>query len=506
MSTPYDGLRPYVGELHNHCAVGYGHGSIEDAFCNAQLQLDFLCVTPHACWHDLPTEPRLAAVADYHRRGFARTAEQWEHVKALTREQYRPGQFTTFLGYEWHSNRYGDHTVYYNSAEGEIICAGDMPEMRAALRQVREGGGDAMLMPHHIGYKSGYRGVNWDEVDPEFIHVVEIMSMHGASESPTIPYRYLHTMGPLDWRSSLQYGLAQGHVVGVVGGTDHHSAHPGSYGHGRAGVWASDLTREAIWQALVARRTYALTGDRIALEFALNGQPMGAIAPASRCRAVEVAVIGGDALDMIEILHNNRPIHRWNPAPVPPVTWPSTVKVYLELGWGERGVTVDWGAELDVRDGELLSVEPRFRGHEIVEPQASEQDVYAFSQWERAGESGVAFTTRTWGNPTTTTPNTQGMCFEIRADAHTRIAGRINGRPVDVPIRDLLAGPRAEYLGGFLTPAFCFHRAVAEPEYTAHLSLDHEASGAERDWYHVRVRQANGHWAWSSPIWVEPGA
>ena len=298
--------------------------------------------------------------------------------------QYRPGQFTTFLGYEWHSNRYGDHTVYYNGAEGEIVCAGDMPEMRAALRQVREGGGDAMLMPHHIGYKAGYRGVNWDEVDPEFIHVVEIMSMHGASESPTIPYRYLHTMGPLDWRSSLQYGLAQGHVVGVVGGTDHHSAHPGSYGHGRAGVWASDLTREAIWQALVARRTYALTGDRIALEFALNGQPMGAIAPASRCRAVEVAVIGGDALDMIEILHNNRPIHRWNPAPVPPVTWPSTVKVYLELGWGERGVTVDWGRSWTCATGAAIR-RAAFRGHEIVEPQASEQDAYAFSQWGRAG-------------------------------------------------------------------------------------------------------------------------
>ena len=34
LSTPYDGLRPYVGDL-NHCAVGYGHGSIEDAFRNA---------------------------------------------------------------------------------------------------------------------------------------------------------------------------------------------------------------------------------------------------------------------------------------------------------------------------------------------------------------------------------------------------------------------------------------------------------------------------------------
>ena len=32
----------------------------------------------------------------------------------------------------------------------------------------------------------------------------------------------------------------------------------------------------AIWEAILARRTYALTGDRIDLAFVLNGRPMGA--------------------------------------------------------------------------------------------------------------------------------------------------------------------------------------------------------------------------------------
>ena len=84
--------------------------------------------------------------------------------------------------------------------------------------------------------------------------------MHGASESADAPYAYLHTMGPRDWQSSYQYGLAQGNIVGVVGSTDHHSAHPGSYGHGRLAVWAEELSRDAIWQAIKARRTVALTG------------------------------------------------------------------------------------------------------------------------------------------------------------------------------------------------------------------------------------------------------
>ena len=103
--------------------------------------------------------------------------------------------------------------------------------------------------------------------------------MHGASESAAAPYPYLHTMGPRDWRSTYHYGLAQGHLAGAVGSTDHHSAHPGSYGHGRLGAWAPELTRDVIWDAIQQRRVYALTGDRIALAFALNDGLMGQVLP-----------------------------------------------------------------------------------------------------------------------------------------------------------------------------------------------------------------------------------
>ena len=96
------------------------------------------------------------------------------------------------------------------------------------------------------------------------------------------------------------------------------------------------------------------------------------------------------------------------------------------------------------------------------------------------------------------------MCFEISADSYTRLVGAVNGKRIDIPITDLLHGPRAEYLGGFLTPAFYFHRAVRQSEYTTRLQFDHIAQSNKRDWYHVRVRQNNGHWAWSSPLWIEP--
>ncbi len=504
MTSPFEDLNPYYGDLHNHCNVGYGHGSIEDAFHNARLQLDFACVTVHAHWHDIPDgETRLDDVVDYHKRGFAVTAEHWPHVKNMVASQHVDGEFVTFLGFEWHSRRYGDHNVYFNGAEGDIIRANNMEEMRARLRDYRAQGIETMLMPHHIGYKAGYRGINWTEFDPEFISVVEIMSMHGASESAVAPYPYLHTMGPRDWQSTLQYGLAQGHIVGVVGSTDHHSAHPGSYGHGRMGVWAEELTRDAIWQAIQNRRTYALTGDRIQVAFSLNGQPMGTMLPNTPQREINVAVTGGDAIDYVDVLHNNRVVYRWNPTyPTHEDPFAHPLKVYLELGWAERGEDIDWQVELGVIDGDLHAVEPRFRGHEVVAPQSGEEDSYAFSDWRRIGDDGVQFNTRTWGNSTTSTASTQGMCLEIAGSQHTQLAGTINGHPVKVSLADLREGPLAGYLGGFLTPAYCFHRAVPHSEYDIHFDFSHRVPSSQRDWYYIRVRQKNNQWAWSSPIWV----
>jgi hypothetical protein len=310
-------------------------------------------------------------------------------------------------------------------------------------------------------------------------------------------------MGPRDERSTMQYGLRQGRVFGVIGSTDHHSAHPGSYGHGRMAVWAKELSRDGIWEAITARRSYALTGDRIALAFSINGQPMGSALPPTQDRWIEVSVTGGGALDYVEVLHNNRGIHRWSAHEYVGGSLEEPVKVYLELGWGKSDIDVDWQVALEVDGGQLLEVEPRFRGRAIVAPQSTEEEKYAFSSWERVGDRQVRFDTRTWGNPTTVTAATQGICLEILGKESTHIRGRVNDREVEVPLSELVHGSRVGYVGGFLTPAYCFHRAVPTAEYSCHTSLQHQGDGQDRDYYYVRVRQKNGQWAWSSPIWVE---
>lgn len=516
MTLPaFDGLHVYYGDLHSHCNIGYGHGSIEDAFRNARLQLDFVAVTPHAHWPDIPdNEPRLEKLVDFHQRGFARTRQEWERFRQAVEAHHAPGKLVTFLGFEWHSRQYGDHHILYSGAQGEVLRAPTLEGMRDELRRLAQQGIRAVLIPHHIGYRAGQRGIDWETFDPEFSPVVEIMSMHGASESDRAPYPYLHTMGPRDGRSTYQRGLALGKIAGAIGSTDHHSAHPGSYGHGRAGVWATDLTRESIWEAIWARRTYALSGDRIALAYSVNGLPMGtpmdAVLTPARVlmtaeRQIEIAVEAGDAIDVIEVLHNNRVLQRWS---IPDdetagVGWRGRCKVHLEVGWDEKNRDVNWEVELKVVGGALIGVEPRFRGHEIVAPQAAEEASYAFSQWERSGDRGVTFKTRTWGNPTTTTASTQGMCLEIDGNTQTRLQASLNGHATSLTLGELLQGAHAGYTAGFRSPAYRFGRAATLAEYTWQGGYTHQAQEpGECSWYYVRVRQKNGQMAWGSPVWI----
>ena len=50
------GLRPFYGDLHNHCNISYGHGSLSEALKRAKRQLDFVSVTGHAYWPDMPVD------------------------------------------------------------------------------------------------------------------------------------------------------------------------------------------------------------------------------------------------------------------------------------------------------------------------------------------------------------------------------------------------------------------------------------------------------------------
>jgi hypothetical protein len=504
----FDGLAAYYGDLHNHCGISYGHGSLEDAYLNAREQLDFCSVTGHALWPDMPEpDATIQYIVDFHREGFARLRQVWDDVQRTTAAFHRDGEFVTFLSFEMHSGADGDRTVLYNGAEGEIVEATGLADLHAKLRGL---GRNVMVFPHHIGYKQGTRGINWETFDAAFAPVVEIVSMHGCSEADEGPRPFLHSMGPSDHRSTWRYGLSQGHVAGVIGSTDHHSAHPGSYGHGRTGLWACAKTRDAIWEALWARRTYALTGDRIEVQFSVNGEPMGTVLPHTSDREIEFRVVGGAPIDCVDVIKNGVVLRRFSQVDFSQREAATLrTKLLLEVGWGARGVRADWDVQFGISGGRLLAVEPRFRGPEIVAPQEADPTAephHHDSHWEREGDRAVRFATITYGNPNNLTPAMQGMCLDVELPLDGEVWAEINGRNVRHALVELLDGARSGRLGEIDSPCYRFHRAPRweELEWDAAF-VDLASMGVGDDVYYLRVRQVNDQWAWSSPIWVRGG-
>ncbi|MBL4557919.1 MAG: hypothetical protein JKP98_15025 [Rhodobacteraceae bacterium] len=150
-------------------------------------------------------DPSVAHIVDFHVKGFAKLRAAWPGHYAALRAADDPGRFTVFPGYEIHSFAHGDYTILYADLDGAALCLADSPaELHAALRAAMPG--RAFAFPHHIGYRQGARGINWESFNPALSPFVEMISMHGCAEGSESDRGYLHSMGPVDGHSTMAHG------------------------------------------------------------------------------------------------------------------------------------------------------------------------------------------------------------------------------------------------------------------------------------------------------------
>lgn len=505
----YSGQSVYYADLHNHCNMSYGHGELRDALRNAQQRLDVCSVTGHADWPDMPErDGKIDHIIDFHEKGFAKLKAGWRRDLELMQEFDRDHSFLIFPGFEIHSMEAGDYTILSRDFDTAILYPDSIEDLKDMLRaneQLRE---RLIPFPHHIGYKTGRRGINWDHFSDDVFPLVEMYSMHGCAEEDENDMPFLHTMGPVSARGTIRYGLgAVGARFGVLGNTDHHSAHPGSYGHGCSGIWAERLDRNSVWNALKSRRTYALSADKMRLAFSVNGAPMGSAAAIRDRQHLEFNLAAGGALDYVDIIKNGRLFSRTSEKDMRRraggQTGPVRTILYLELGWGERGKSYGWDVRLGVTGGKIAEVDARFRGDEVVSPldaTGNEQPTFR-SAWQYVDSDTVGLTTETRGNPTNSTPATQGVALHVRVDRGAMVHCRVNGKEHHIPIDELFRGSYVGYVDGFDSPAFKLHRAPLEEDYRWAAHLEDEST--ESAYYYLRGRQKSGAWVWSSPVWIE---
>ncbi len=102
-------MKVYFGDLHNHCGITYGFGSLENAIARAKSQLDFAAFTGHAMWPDMYEKaPGTEFVVNFHEVGFKKLKDHWNEIRE-TIAKANSEDFVTFQGYELHSREYGDH-------------------------------------------------------------------------------------------------------------------------------------------------------------------------------------------------------------------------------------------------------------------------------------------------------------------------------------------------------------------------------------------------------------
>ena len=489
--------RILYGDIHNHNAHGYGVGSIERSLDVARTHLDFFAFTGHSSWHDMPA---MQGDRQQHwQAGFERLAATWPRVQQVIADGNQDGAFCSFLGFEWHSSHWGDQCVVFPSDFRPLCKADDPQQLRRFCVEER-----ALMIPHHLAYPAGRRGVNWSVFDEACTPVVEIFSEHGNAEDDRGPYSYhTHSMGGRETAHTAASGLASGLRFGFVGSSDDHAGFPGAYGEGLMGALVSDFSRQGIFEAIRARRTYALTGDRIELDLSVEGAPMGATIEAGGEVEVAFDVRGRDELDVVEVIHDGRVVHRAyaEDQVAEQSSLAAPLQIRLEWGWGPWGALAldrvcDWAMRLQVEQGRLLRFFPCLQSMPFDEQRRH--------RFERIGENGLAIRSYTARQGAYRENPNQSVVLELDASAET-VLDLAFSAPAEqrsrVSIGELHRGSHNAFTGPFPMEAWQWHRLVplAASSLRGRCKL---AVSDRRSHVYLRVRQKNGHMAWASPVFL----
>ncbi len=306
--------RIYWGDIHTHTKYSDGRGTPTEMyeFGRKYSAIDFCSVSDHA---------------------FTTTDWMWDEIQRVSNEMNEPGRYVTFVGYEWSgpSDVGGDHNVYtsgdnmplirsYNGYNYKNLRMYHGPNKQAGhvedlFRMLGENfRDDNLLVIPHFGGRPG----NPEWHNPKLQRGIEIFSDHRRSE---------------DWASRF---LEKGYRIGIMASTDNHSGNagygvrridrevgedgplysrfsPDEKGTSLMAVYAGALDRDSVFQGIYQRRTYATTGERIVLDFRVNGEPMGGVIRAGADPVIRVAAIGTDALKSVRIVKNGSILHTFDP-------------------------------------------------------------------------------------------------------------------------------------------------------------------------------------------------
>ena len=448
----------YWGDIHGQSGETVGTGDIWD-YLEYVRDNAFLDFTSHAG------------------NDFQITDDFWDEIQSAIDEFHDPGEFVTFLCYEWSANtsRGGDHNVYFQDGDGDINRSsswqiaddddkhqGTNPVER--LYERYNGRDDVLIIPHQGG-----RPATLDTFDPNLSPFVEIVSVWGVFE----------------WFG--QEALERGYPVGFVGGSDDHTGRPGAthptnqtdfnMAGGLMAVRGDNLSRDSLWDAFKRRRCYATTGARIFLETDVAGAGMGETVSVEGSPEIDVVVEGTAPLSRVELFRATERIgsRRFDEG-----------DDVVEFTWsGARSRTrhkvQDWSGGLSIDAGRIVETEE-----------------FGFDHPEQ-GITARTDTTLQWDG--STSGNYQGVRVHFDAPDDATLAFATPPVEATFTLSDLDDATTID--AGHLDRQLKVRRVGDFPEQSARLTFTDEDPETGEQPYYVRVTQADGEMAWSSPVFVD---
>ena len=460
--------KTWWGDLHGQTRATVGTGTIEEyfAFGRAVALLDMMC---------------------HQANDFQVTDEEWRRLRREIDRVHEDGRCVIFVGYEWSGMTpgggdrnvmfRGDLAALHRSSHAEVD---DMRDAATDCFPVTElfsqfaGRDDVMLIPHIGGRYADIVGFH----DPALEPVVEIYSDWGRFE----------------WL--LEDAIKQGHKVGVVANSDGHkgrpgASHPGASTFGAYGgltcVLAESLTREAVFDAIKARRCYGVTAaQRIHVELAVNGLPMGAAGRTEGPVKVSGRVVGTGPIERVDVFRGLEHIRMLSP--YGPESFAGSQR--YRIAWA--GSRVRGRDRLTIWDGSVELSAGRF------------VDAVTFAM--ENPEKGIRERSArriSWVSNTTGDDDGIDVTIEAPPDAVFRFHSPVI--ELQLKVSELADGRTRSFPAGGVDLRV-FVRRLPVRGHASELTLDHTDPAPMRGRCHpywIRVTQEDGAQAWTSPVYLD---
>ena len=230
--------------------------------------------------------------------------EIWQAYRDGVASHDHPGQYVPFLAMEMHPEPHG-------SGDRNLILKGDVASppmrMRSPVQDVYaaySGMQDAILETH-----IGGQPPNWKIYQPAQEQMIEVSSGFGNAEWLLQWGLQLGFRPALTAASDLHLGLlgaprAVETFRGRFGYSDRRlRVRDSGFGSGPVGaVWASEKTRDQLWQGMSERNGYGTSGTRMFLDLRVGGQAMGEIVASPGPLRVQLRVHAEAPVERIDLI------------------------------------------------------------------------------------------------------------------------------------------------------------------------------------------------------------